>query len=261
MPMLIVENLSKIFLPPISFSNLLKFKFRQENSVPALNDVSFRINKGTLVCVLGTNGAGKTTLLKIISSLILPDKGSVTLNGYKLGKDDTKIKSIVGFVPPPERSFYWRLSGRKNLEFFASLYGLSKQKAASKISELLKLFQVDYEFRRFDSYSNGMQQKFSLMRALLHDPELLLLDEPVKSLDYSSNLALRNFIKETLVKKQGKTVIFTTHQIAETENFADIFMIMHKGRISCFGTLDEIRLKTNSPKAPLGEMFIKLTQQ
>ena len=157
-----------------------------------------------------------------------------------------------------ERSFYWRLTGRQNLEFFASMYDLKN--ARDKIQELFNLFEIDYQDNRFDSYSTGMKQKFALIRGLLNDPDLLLLDEPTKSLDYTTAVNLRTFIKERLVKKEGKTVIFTTHHMDEALDFCDLFMILHKGKLYAQGTLDELRRKINNPAATLGEIFVKLTE-
>ena len=253
-----VNRLTKDFIPPLSFSKLIKLDFKHRKPTRALEDVSFSLEKGRILGVLGPNGAGKTTLLKIIATLILPDKGSVVVNGHRLGIDDDKIKSFIGMVSSQERSFYWRLTGRQNLEFFALMYNL--ENAKDKIEESFNLFEIDYQNDRFDSYSTGMKQKFALMRGLLNDPELLLLDEPARSLDYTTALNLRNFIKENLVRKKGKTVIFTTHNMDEALDFCDLFIILHKGRLYAIGTLDELRKKVNNHTAPLGEVFVKLTE-
>jgi len=254
-----VEKLTKDFIPPLSFRKLIKLGFKHRRPMRALEDTSFSLNKGEILGVLGPNGAGKTTLLKIIATLILPDKGSVVVNGCHPGIDDDKIKSFIGMVSSHERSFYWRLTGRQNLEFFASMYGLKNAK--DKTEELFDLFEINYQDNRFDSYSTGMKQKFALIRGLLNDPGLLLLDEPTKSLDYATALNLRNFIKEELVSKKGKTVIFTTHNMDEALDFCDLFMILHKGRVYALGTLDELRKKVNNPIANLGEVFVKLTER
>lgn len=254
-----VKGVAKYFLPPLSLGRLIKFDFKKRRPAQALIDVSFSLERAKILGILGPNGAGKTTLLKIISTLILPNQGTVTVNGYPLGKDDKKIKSCIGLATEEERSFYWRLSGRQNLEFFAALYGFNRKGMKTRIDELLELFKVDYADRRFDAYSTGMKRRFALIRALLHNPDLLLLDEPTRSLDYTSSFNLRNFIKDNLVKTQGKTVIFTTHQMEEALDFADLFLILHKGRLCALGTLDELRKKVNHPEATLGEIFLKLT--
>ena len=253
-----VEHITKDFTPPLSFRELLSLNLKGRSSTRALEDLSFLLERGKILGILGPNGAGKTTLLKIIATLILPDKGTISINGSQL---EEEIKASVGLVLDEERSFYWRISGRENLEFFAALYGLSPKTAKARIDELLELFEVDYALKRFDSYSTGMKKRFALMRALLHNPELLLLDEPTKSLDYTGGLNLRSFIKETLVKEKGKAVIFTTHQMEEALDFADLVMILHKGRLFAFGTLAQLRKKINNPNATLGQIFLKLTDQ
>ena len=255
-----VKNVTKDFVPPFSLFKIFTPNFGRPQPTRALENVSFTLNKGSILSILGPNGAGKTTLLKIISTLILPDKGSVTLERLSLGQDDNRIKASVGLAASSERSFYWRLTGRQNLQFFAAMYGLDKHKSASRIDELLKLFEITYQDKRFDSYSTGMQQKFALMRALIHDPMLLLLDEPTKSLDYASSLELKAFIKEVLVKKYAKTIIFTTHHMDEALDFAEVFMILHEGKVFAFGTLDDLRAKAGAKNASLGEVFIRLTK-
>lgn len=256
-----VDKITKDFLSPVSFSKLLRLDFKKRKPMRALEDISFSLKKGCVLGILGPNGAGKTTLLKIISTLILPEKGSVKVNGFCVGKDDEKIKSLLGLIVDDERSFYWRLTGRQNLEFFACLYGLDKKSANARIGELLTLFKADYADKRFDAYSTGMKKRFALIRGLLHNPGLLLFDEPTRSLDYASAFNLRNFIKENLVKAQGKTVIITTHQMDEALGFADLFMILDKGRMRAFGTLDELRKGIKDPAATLSQIFIKLTRE
>ncbi|MFA5339870.1 MAG: ABC transporter ATP-binding protein [Candidatus Omnitrophota bacterium] len=251
-----VDGVTKDFTPPLSFGKLIRLDLRRGIPVRALEDVSFRLERGKTLAVLGPNGAGKTTLLKIIATLLLPDKGAVLFNGSDL---EEKIKMSVGLVTDEERSFYWRLTGRQNLEFFAALYGLDGKAAKSRINELSGLFAVDYADKRFDSYSTGMKRRFALMRGLLHDPELLLLDEPTKSLDYAAALNLRNFIKGTLVKTQGKTVILATHHMDEALDFCDLFMILNKGKLRAMGTLGQLREQAGDPAATLGEIFVKLT--
>ena len=258
-PILEVKDVTKDFFPAFSLTELLKFNFKSARATRAIDSLSFTLDKGSSLGILGPNGAGKTTLLKILSTLILPDKGSVKVNGYYLEKQDEKIKASIGFAGSSERSFYWRLTGKQNLEFFAAMYGFDRAGCASRIHDLFKLFGVTYQDKRFDSYSAGMQQKFALMRALIHDPPILLLDEPTKSLDYASSLELRSFIKEVLVKKQRKTVVFTTHQMDEALGFADILMILNYGRLFAYGTLEELRRKAGMPNGSLGDIFIRLT--
>jgi ABC-type multidrug transport system ATPase subunit len=257
--MLKVDGITKDFVPPLSVGRIARLDFKRPPAVHALKDVSFDLVKGSILAILGPNGAGKTTLLKILSTLTIPDSGTVMLNGLRIGSNDNKIRALVGLAASSERGFYPRLTGRQNLEFFAALYGFSGENAKSRTEELYKLFGVDYQNKRFDSYSAGMQQNFSLMRALLHEPDLLLLDEPTRSLDYAASMALRDLIKKRLVKERSKTVIFTTHHMDEAADFAEVFMILHKGRVYAFGSLAQLRSASGMPGAGLGEIFIKLT--
>ena len=262
-----VDGITKDFMPPLTFSKLARLELKHRKPIRALSDVSFYLERGQILGILGPNGAGKTTLLKIIATLILPDKGTVSIQAMKWPHNavkpydvEEKIKCSIGLVAEEERSFYWRLTGRQNLEFFAALYGLDKRTIKIRLDELFESFHIDYPDKRFDAYSTGIKRRFALMRGVLHNPELLLLDEPTKSLDYTTALNLRNFIKEKLVKAEGKTVIFTTHNMDEALRLADLFMILHKGKVFAFGTLDALRIKVNNPQATLGEVFIKLTE-
>ncbi|MEK7816918.1 MAG: ABC transporter ATP-binding protein, partial [Actinomycetota bacterium] len=149
-----------------------------------MNNVNLTVNRGEIFGLLGPNGAGKTTLTKMLCTLILPTRGEATICGHDLIGQQGKIKSSIALISSEERSFYWRLSGRENLRFFAALYGLSRSRAEKRIPELL--VQVDMEAaaeRRFQEYSTGMKQRMALARGLLADPEVFFMDEPTKGLD------------------------------------------------------------------------------
>ena len=251
-----VKSITKDFTAPLSFAQLVKFDFGHRPPTRALEDVSFSLERGKILGILGPNGAGKTTLLKIISTLILPDKGSISVNGHY--RED-EIKSSVGLVIEEERSFYWQLTGKQNLEFFAAMYGLDKKTAKDRIDGLFGLFGIDYAEKRFGKYSTGMKRRFALMRGLIHDPQLLLLDEPTRSLDHTTALELRNFIKEKLVGREGKTAIFTTHNMNEASDVCDLFIILNKGRIRAMGTQDQLRHQIGERSASMDEIFVKLT--
>ncbi|MDD5044338.1 MAG: ABC transporter ATP-binding protein [Candidatus Omnitrophica bacterium] len=244
-------NVSKNFISP-------SLPWQKRNFTPALSNINLKVPASASLALLGPNGAGKTTLLKIIATLILPDKGKISVDGNTLGENDEKIKSLVGLTIPEERSFYWRLTGKQNLEFFAALYGLNKKECKTRLEQLFKLFGVDYENRRFDGYSSGMKRKFSLIRTLLHEPKILLLDEPMKSLDYNSACELEQLIRKE--SSSGRTVILATHNMQEAENLCNTFAILHKGSIYGYGSLDELRNKIDSPSASLTEIYLKLTE-
>ncbi|MFH2137105.1 MAG: ABC transporter ATP-binding protein [Candidatus Omnitrophota bacterium] len=251
-----IENLTKQFQTPASITDMLLL--REMPRITALSNVSFSLPQGKIACLLGENGAGKTTLLKIISTLVFPDEGNVIVNNYSVKTNDIAVKSNIGLVSNDDRSFYWRLSGLQNLEFFAALYGLNKAQTKKRLAELLQLFNIDYQNQRFDSYSTGMKRKLSLIRALLHEPSLLLLDEPMKSLDYNSSETLKTTIKN--LSDEGKTILMATHNIGEAEDLCDLFFILHKGKLCGNGTIEELRKQTKMPKAGLTDIYRELTK-
>jgi len=247
-------RITKFFFSSYKLISLLKHK----DKIKALDNVSFSLENNTVLGILGPTGSGKTTLLKIISSLIVPDEGNIRIKGHLLGKDDNRIKSVIGYAGSEERSFYWRLTGKQNLEFFASMHGLNRKQIKLRINHLLKIFRIDYQNRRFDSYSTGMKRIFILIKALLHNPEILLLDELTKSLDYNYLRAIKEYVNN--LSALGKTIILTTHNVEEAQSLCDKFMILNKGRNCGFGTVESLKEKINLPSADLSEVYIKLTQ-
>lgn len=228
--------------------------------VEAVKDVNIQIKGGELFALVGPNGAGKTTFLKILCTLILPTAGTAYINGRSIVKESKTVKKSIGLVTGEERSFYWRLTGRQNLGFFAALHDLSSQKAREKINELLSLLEIEEEADRiFKTYSTGIKQRMGIARGLLNDPQLLLIDDLTRSLDPNAARNLRIFIREKLVNEQKKTVLFTTHQLQEAEDFSDRIAIMDKGEIKACGTLTELKEKLRLPEASLDEIFAHLT--
>jgi ABC-2 type transport system ATP-binding protein len=223
------------------YRDLVLHPFRK-NEITALRDLNIQVKQGELFGLLGPNGAGKTTLMKILCTLVLPTSGRALINGYDVMKDGINIRKVIGFVVSEERSFYWRLTGRQNLKFFATLNNITGHEAELRIQETLELMGLqDDADRMFKDYSTGMRQKLAIARGLLADPEILFLDEPTKSLDPAASENLRRFIKETIIERKKKTVIFTTHNLQEAQEFCDRIAIIHKGEIKTCGTLGEIR--------------------
>jgi len=254
-----IHGLSKAFRPARGLRQTLFKPFSKTSAVIALQDISLNIERGRIVGLLGPNGAGKTTLLKICATLVLPDTGRAVINGRAVGQDDDAIKRQIGLVTSQERSFYWRLSGRENLLFFAALNDLTGTRARQRIDELLSLFDIDYADRRFYEYSAGMKQKFALMRGLIADPTLLLFDEPFQSLDFATATELKTFSRDILVKKQGKTLLYATHLVTEAASLCERFVILNKGKLQASGTLDDVRAAARAPKATLADAYLKLT--
>ncbi|WKZ18887.1 MAG: ABC transporter ATP-binding protein [Candidatus Jettenia sp. CY-1] len=199
--------------------------------------------------LLGPNGAGKTTLIKILCTLVLPTSGRALVNGLDVEKDGKKIRKIIGYVIGDERSFYWRLTGRQNLRFFAKLNNISHKEADRKIKNLFEFMELTYDAdRMFKDYSTGMRQKLAIARGLLTNPEIIFMDEPTSGLDPITAQKLIRFIREKLIEEEGKTVIFATHNLHEAEILCDQIAIINGGKVKIAGTVKEIKKMFHSEK-------------
>ncbi len=235
------RQLRKSFVKKRSIRDLVMHPFRKGEVVRALRGVDVEVREGEIFGLLGPNGAGKTTLLKILSCLVLPDAGSARIGGEKT-VHEARVKPRIGLVHSDERSFYWRLTGRQNLRFFATLYDLPKERRRNRIDELLeRVGMTSAADRPFSDYSSGMKQKMSIARALLHDPPILLMDEPTRSLDPAAAMALRKFIRAELSERDRKTIVLATHDLPEAAALCRRIAVLVRGKIRQIGTVDEIR--------------------
>ena len=196
----------------------------------AVDGISFEIESGTVFGLLGPNGAGKTTTIKMILGLVLPTSGSIQLAGFDVAKERNKALGHAGAILEGSRNIYWRLSARANLEYFGALRGMRGKPLASRITEVLDLVELsdraDEEVRYL---SRGMQQKVALATAILHEPDVLLLDEPTLGLDVQASRMIEQVIHQ-FVEKQGKAVLLTTHQMDLAERLSDRIFVIHKGK-------------------------------
>ena len=200
-------------------------------SVTALNGVDLTVKAGHVVALLGPNGAGKSTLTRILATLVLPDSGSASICGHDVVTRSAEVRNELGVTLSDERSWYWRLSGRQNLEFFAALYGYNRAGGRERTQELLELIDLaDAADRRFDGYSAGMRARLSLARALLPDPPVLLLDEPTRSLDPVATAEFRRLVRD-LVDEHDISVLLTTHNLHEAAALANEVVVLVGGRI------------------------------
>jgi ABC-2 type transport system ATP-binding protein len=207
-----------------------------------LKGVSLEVYPGEALGLLGPNGAGKTTLLEILCTLLLPTGGQASVGGYDVVREARKVRKVVSYCPSASDNFYPRLTGVANLEFYALLNNLSPQEARRKIQTVLDLVELDVRSDvPFQRYSEGMKQRLALARALLTDPELMLLDEPTRSLDPVLQEEIRKFVRERVVAKLGKTVLLVTHSLLEAEQVCDRLAILHRGQIVSIGTPEEIK--------------------
>lgn len=234
--------------------SLLKSKLEV---VEALKGVSFRVRFGEVVGLLGPNGAGKTTTIKILATLLLPDSGVARVAGFDVVKEASKVRKIIGLMLTVEKGFYGKLTGRENLEYFAALYGLSRDEAKKRINFLIKLLELDKlgaDYKLFEEYSLGMKARLSLSRALLSDASILLLDEPTLGLDPPSARRIRELVKN-LAHEENKAILYTTHNMFEAEIVCDRILLINKGLIVAEGT--PIELKEKLPRLRVLHLIIK----
>ncbi len=205
----------------------------------AVDEVSFSVDKGEVFGLLGPNGAGKSTLISMITTLLKPDSGSITVNGYKLNGENSEIRKILGLVPQ-EIALYPTLTARENLNFWGRMYGLKGSLLKDRVEEALEIAGLkDREKDRVDSYSGGMKRRINIAAALLHKPGVLIMDEPTVGIDPQS----RNHILETVLKlnSEGMTVIYTSHYMEEVEFLCTRVAIVDHGKIIASGTKEELR--------------------
>lgn len=235
------DKLTKKYLPPRGLKALM-VKSPLKKEITAVDNVNLQIKKGEIFGLIGPNGAGKTTLIKMLTTLLWPTSGTILINGHNPLTHENEVKKSVGLVTGEERSFYWRLTGRQNLEFFSALYGLAPAESRLQIDSLLTNLELsDAADNMFYSYSSGMKQKLSLARGLLCNPSILFLDEPTKSVDVMAARDLRHFIMNKLRSEEKRTVFLTTHQLEEAELLCDRLAIINEGKIVFCGSLTKLR--------------------
>jgi ABC-2 type transport system ATP-binding protein len=224
-----VENLRRVYRPTIG---TLRRKTRE---VVAIDDLSLAVERGELFGLLGPNGAGKTTTVKILATLLMPTSGTARVLGHDVVREANAIRARIGFIFGGERGLYWRLSGIDNLRYFASLYHMDPDVTRRRIPALLE--QVGLQDRgqeRVEGYSRGMKQRLHIARALLHDPEILFLDEPTLGLDPVGARDLRQMIAD--LQEAGKTILLTTHYMFEADLLCQRIAVINKGHIIAQGS-------------------------
>ncbi|MCK4504732.1 MAG: ABC transporter ATP-binding protein [Candidatus Aegiribacteria sp.] len=223
----------------ISVSNLIK----SYKDIVAVDGISFNAYKGEILGILGPNGSGKTTTLKSILGLILFDSGDIHVSGMDVKKDHLKILRNTGAVLEGARNIYWHLSPEENLKYFAGLRGLSHSHIKERMNILLhELELADVRKKEIREFSKGMKQKVALACAFIHDPEILLLDEPTLGLDVEISRVMRNWLKE-VVQKSGKSILVTSHDMDFIESVCDRVLIIKEGRILSHETLQSLKMK------------------
>jgi ABC-2 type transport system ATP-binding protein len=254
---IVTHNVTKTYTSKIRSPERRTAFFQRKRTVTAVDHLNLKIRKGELFGLLGRNGAGKTTLVKLLCTLLPPDEGTASVNGFDVVKQQMQVKRSIGTIfSVGERGFFWRLTGYGNLEFYASIYNVPRSGRRERIMNVLDLIGMkDNAFQVFQRYSGGMKRKLALARALLPDPPILLLDEPTTGLDVVSSRSIRDFIRNDLSKKAGKTVLYTTHYIEEAAQICDKLAILQKGRLIALNTPDA--LKNMAKKGEVLDVIVK----
>jgi ABC-2 type transport system ATP-binding protein len=218
---------------------------KRYSGVTAVRDVSFVARAGEVTGYLGPNGSGKSTTLKMITGLIEPTEGQILFRGEPIERDRIRYRQRLGYVPE-EPQLYPHLTGAEYLEMVGQLRGLPKQQLAEKIDGFLRLLSLHEDrYVPISSYSKGMRQKVLLAAALLHNPELVLLDEPFSGLDVNSALVLRDLIRELAAR--GKVVLFSSHELETVERVCSRVVILHKGRVVANDSIAQLRVLMSLP--------------
>ncbi|HEY5982193.1 MAG TPA: ABC transporter ATP-binding protein [Anaerolineales bacterium] len=243
-----VSNLRRVFK---SYVGVIR---RTAREVVALEDVSFGIEPGELFGLLGPNGAGKTTTVKILTTLLIPTAGTATIQGFDVVKQADEIRKRIGFIFGGERGLYWRLSGIDNLRYFASLYGVAPEVSKKRIPYLLELVGLKGRGEeRVGGYSRGMKQRLHVARTLLHDPEVLFLDEPTIGLDPVGAREFRQVILD--LQSEKKTILLTTHYMFEADALCNRIAVINHGRIVALDTPVGLKSKVRDLSVVEVEMF------
>ncbi|AXB55988.1 ABC transporter ATP-binding protein [Flavobacterium fluviale] len=240
-PIIKIESLSK------------KYKDADQYS---LNNVSLDINEGEIFGLLGPNGAGKTTLISMLCGLVKPTSGHFTIDDLSYSNHSSKIKKIIGVVPQ-EYALYPTLTARENLHYFGSMYGLKGSDLKDKVIETLDLLGLlKFADKRVETFSGGMKRRVNLIAGILHKPKVLFLDEPTVGVDVQSKNAIIDYLK--VLNENGTTIIYTSHHLAEAEDFCTNIAILDRGRIYAKGTPSTL-INSVEEARNLEDVFISLT--
>lgn len=229
-----VQNLRRVYKASTSILG------REKKEIVAVSDVSFDIKQGELFGLLGPNGAGKTTTVKMLATLLIPTSGTATIAGYDVVHQAQKVRESIGFIFGGERGLYWRLSGEDNLRYFASLYRLDPSEAKKRIPYLIELVGLKgRENEKIEGYSRGMKQRLHIARTLLHDPDILFLDEPTIGLDPVGARELRGIVRD--LQSERKTILLTTHYMFEADALCDRIGVIKHGEIVALDTPQNLK--------------------
>jgi ABC-2 type transport system ATP-binding protein len=224
---------------------------------PAVSNLNLSIQKGEIFGFIGPNGAGKTTTIKMIGGVLEPTTGSIMIAGINMKDHPEKAKSKIGFIP--DRPYlYEKLTGMEFLKFVADLYGVDSDIFSKKAGQHLKMFSLlDWSNELIESYSHGMKQRLIMAAALLHDPEVIIVDEPMVGLDPVAIMMVKDLFRN--LAKQGVTIFMSTHTLKIAEDICDRIGIIHKGHLIATGTTEDLQREAQISDADLEQVFLNLT--
>ncbi|MDS0527530.1 ATP-binding cassette domain-containing protein [Clostridium sp. SHJSY1] len=227
-------------------------KFKE---VTVVDNLSFQVEEGEVVGLLGENGAGKTTTLRMISTMLKITSGKVVVNNLNASKEPNKVRGEIGILFGGDVGLYDRLSGRENIKYFANLFGMNDEEANKRVDDLTSEFgMIEYIDKKVGKFSRGMKQKVSIARSIVHNPSVMLFDEPCTGLDVRATRIVHDFIKKC--QKENKVILFSSHSMGEVEKLCDRVIIIHKGKLLENATIKELKEKYNNED--LEEVFFNL---
>lgn len=230
------------------------FEDKKRGEIVAVDNVTIECRPGRIFGLLGLNGAGKTTLMRVLSTSLKPSSGTAEVKGYDILNQPEKVKGEIGFLSG-DTGLYPRLTAAEIVRYFARLNGMEEKKIDRGIKEIFHRFDMNgFKDRKIDKLSQGMKQKVSIARTIVHDPDVLILDEPTLGLDVITSRNIIEFVKDS--KQKNKCVMFSTHIMHEAEKLCDDIAIIHKGKILDVATLEDYRKKTNLND--LDDIFVKI---
>jgi sodium transport system ATP-binding protein len=230
------------------------FRDKKRGEIRAVDNVTFSVAPGQIYGLLGANGAGKTTTLRLLATLLRPTSGSATVAGYDIVREPEKVRANVGFLAA-STALYGRLTAREMIAYFGRLNGLGSADIRARTTRLAdELDMHEFLDRRCEKFSTGMKQKTSIARTLIHDPAVMIFDEPTLGLDVMTARAIVRFVRDC--KARGKTVVYSTHVMSEVEKLCDVIGVIHDGKLLAEGTLAELRARYG--EQDLEEIFVRI---
>lgn len=223
----------------------------------AVEDVSFFVEEGEVYGLVGENGAGKTTTMRMMATILQPTSGDIRIRGFSVQREPVEVRRRIGILFGGDVGLYSRLTARENIAYFGKLYGLRDGELERRIQQLSEMLDMcEYMDRRVGGFSRGMRQKVAIARTLVHDPDVILLDEPTTGLDVTAANLFRRMVAR--LQEEGKTILFSSHNMGEIERLCNRIAIMHKGQLSYAGTVGDLRRKVGM--SDLDDIFMTMVE-